>query len=205
MSAVKKIKKLIKKIPGVKPLLRYERPGFGTVYMLHRVCPHNPQALYPNENLKVSPEFLEKFILKKQKKYDFISLDSLADMLTSETGRTNEQTNKRTKPFICFTLDDGYKDNFEYAVPIFEKYKVPYAVYVTACFPDKTAFLWWFILDTIIQKNACIELSNGKRFPAKNKDEKEKAFLDIRVLLLSNSQKNFIHFCRIIQPISVLI
>ena len=110
MSALKKIKKLIKKIPGVKPLLRYERPGFGTVYMLHRVCPHNPQALYPNENLKVSPEFLEKFIIKKQKKYDFISLDSLADMLTSETGRTNEQTNKRTKPFICFTLDDGYKD-----------------------------------------------------------------------------------------------
>ena len=191
MCAVKKIKKLIKKIPGVKPLLRYERPGFGTVYMLHRVCPHNPQALYPNENLKASPEFLEKFILKKQKKYDFISLDSLADMLTSETERTNEQTNKRTKPFICFTLDDGYKDNFEYAVPIFEKYKVPYAVYVTTCFPDKTAFLWWFILDTIIQKNACIELSNGKRFPAKNKDEKEKAFLDIRVLLLSNSQKEF--------------
>lgn len=183
MSVVKKIKKLIKKIPGVKPLLRYERPGFGTVYMLHRVCPHKPQALYPNENLKVSPEFLEKFIIKKQKKYDFISLDSLADMLTSETGRT--------KPFICFTLDDGYKDNFEYAVPIFEKYKVPYAVYVTTCFPDKTAFLWWFILDTIIQKNACIELSNGKRFPAKNKDEKEKAFLDIRVLLLSNSQKEF--------------
>ena len=96
MSVVKKIKKLIKKIPGVKPLLRYERPGFGTVYMLHRVCPHKPQALYPNENLKVSPEFLEKFIIKKQKKYDFISLDSLADMLTSQTGRTNEQTNKRT-------------------------------------------------------------------------------------------------------------
>ena len=191
MTALQKIKKLIKKIPGVKPLLRYEKPGFGTVYMLHRVCPHNPKALYPNENLKVSPEFLEKFIIKKQKKYDFISLDTLANRLTSAGGRTTEQTNRRAKPFICFTLDDGYKDNFEYAVPIFEKYNVPYAVYVTACFPDKTAFLWWFILDTIIQKNSYIELSNGKRFPAKNKDEKEKAFLDIRTLLLSNSQKEF--------------
>lgn len=191
MSALKKIKKLIKKIPGVKPLLRlryllrYERPGFGTVYMLHRVCPHNPKALHPNENLKISPEFLEKFIIKKQKKYDFISLDALADRLTAE------QTNRRVKPFICFTLDDGYKDNFEYAVPIFEKYNVPYAVYVTACFPNKTAFLWWFVLDTIIQKNAYIELSNGKKFSAQNKDEKEKAFLDIRAFLLSNSQKEF--------------
>ena len=91
MTALQKIKKLIKKIPGVKPLLHYERPGFGTVYMLHRVCPHDPNALYPNENLKISPDFLEKFILKKQKKYDFISLDSLADRLTSAGGRTTEQ------------------------------------------------------------------------------------------------------------------
>ena len=183
MKISKKIKKLIKKIPGVKPLLRYERPGFGTVYMLHRVCPHNPKALYPNENLKVSPEFLEKFITKKQKKYDFISLDCLAEIIHSGI--------KPKRPFICFTLDDGYKDNLDYAAPIFEKYKVPYTVYVTTCFPDKTAFLWWFMLEDIIVNNPSIKLSNGITFSAKNEDEKEETFLAIRSVLLENSKTDF--------------
>ena len=189
MNTVQKIKKLIKKIPGVKRLLHlrylllYEKPGFGTVYMLHRVCPHNPKALHPNEILKISPEFLEKFIIKEQKKYDFISLDCLAEIIHSGI--------KPERPFICFTLDDGYKDNLEYAAPIFENYKVPYAIYVTTCFPDKTAFLWWFILEDIIIKNSSIKLSNGTVFSAKNKEQKEEAFLDIRAFLLSNSQKEF--------------
>lgn len=183
MKISKKIKKIIKKIPGVKPLLRYERPGFGTVYMLHRVCPHNPAGLYPNENLKVSPEFLERFIIKKQKKYDFISLDSLAALIHSGI--------KPERPFICFTLDDGYKDNLEYAAPIFEKYNVPYAIYVTTCFPNRTAFLWWFILEDIIVNNSSIKLANGLLFSAKNKDEKEEAFLGIRRVLLENSQTDF--------------
>lgn len=183
MTALKKIKKLIKKIPGVKPLLRYERPGFGTVYMLHRVCPHNPKALYPNENLKVSPEFLEKFIIKKQKKYDFISLDCLAEIIHSGI--------KPKRPFICFTLDDGYKDNLDYAAPLFEKYKIPYTIYLTTCFPDKIAFLWWFILEDIIVNNPSIKLSNGTVFSAKNKDEKEEAFLAVRSVLLENSKTDF--------------
>lgn len=183
MTALKKMKRLIKKIPGVKPLLRYERPGFGTVYMLHRVCPHNPKALYPNENLKVSPEFLEKFIIKKQKKYDFISLDCLAEIIHSGI--------KPKRPFICFTLDDGYKDNLDYAAPLFEKYKIPYTIYVTTCFPDKIAFLWWFMLEDIIVNNPSIKLSNGTVFSAKNKDEKEEVFLAVRSVLLENSKTDF--------------
>ena len=183
MKISKKVKKIIKKIPGVKPLLRYERPGCGTVYMLHRVCPHNLVGLYPNENLKVSHEFLERFIIKKRKRYDFISLDSLAEIIHSGI--------KPKRPFICFTLDDGYKDNLEYAAPIFEKHKVPYAIYVTTCFPDRTAFLWWFILEDIILNNSSIKLSNGTIFSAKNKDEEEETFLAVRTVLLENSKADF--------------
>ena len=183
MKISKKVKKIIKRIPGVKPLLRYERPGCGTVYMLHRVCPHNPAGLYPNENLKVSPEFLERFIIKKRKKYDFISLDSLTEIINSGI--------KPKRPFICFTLDDGYKDNLKYAASIFEKHKVPYAIYVTACFPNRTAFLWWFILEDIILNNSSIKLSNGTTFSAKNKDEKEETFLAVRTVLLENSKTDF--------------
>lgn len=183
MTILQKIKRLIKRIPGVKPLLRYERPGYGIVYMLHRVCPHNPEGLYPNENLKIAPEFLERLIIKKQTKYDFISLDSLAEIIHSGI--------KPERPFICFTLDDGYKDNLKYAVPIFEKYKVPYTIYVTTCFPDQKAFLWWLTLEKIIQNNSNIKLSNGKIFSAKNKDEKEEAFIAIRSVLLENTQKEF--------------
>ncbi|MBX0312365.1 MAG: hypothetical protein JHC31_11445, partial [Sulfurihydrogenibium sp.] len=52
--------------------------GIGAILMLHRVAPFEKDRLSPNENMKVSPEFLETFIeLSRKKGYTFISLDEL--------------------------------------------------------------------------------------------------------------------------------
>ena len=45
--------------------------------------------------------------------------------------------------FVCFTFDDGYRDNLQYALPILKKYDAPFALYIPTSFPDRPGELWW--------------------------------------------------------------
>jgi len=150
-----------------------------TIFMLHRVYPLKKKNLSPNENLKISPMSLENFILELQTKgYEFISLDRLYEIL---------QNGEKVKKKIVFTLDDGYRDNFIHAYPLFKKYKVPFTIYITTAFPDRKAVLWWYTLEELLLENDQIDLSNGLTFKCSTKNEKEFAFRKIREQILSRS------------------
>lgn len=153
----------------------------GTIYMLHRVDVQNNNKLFSNENMKVSPEVLQKFInFLKSKNVDFIAFKDLPDYLAMS----------RKKNFVVFTLDDGYKDNFTNAYPVFKKSNVPFTIFLASDFPDKKAILWWYVLEDLILTNESLTLSNGITYFCKNKEEKEKAFLDIRLEILALDQTN---------------
>ena len=115
--------------------------AIGVVFMLHHICEKDPMRIPTNEDLKVSPSFLEKIILKYKKGgFDFVSLDRLYEIATGG--------DIPSKPFVVFTIDDGYLDNYTNALPIFEKYNVPFAIFVATDFVDKRAILWWDSIDT---------------------------------------------------------
>lgn len=131
------------------PVMRlYYKYKFGTkgiVYMLHRVGDLDKNGIPINENMKVSPQCLEKIIVSYRKQgFDFLSVDELYQVLIKEK--------PQHKPFVVFTLDDGYVDNYTKAYPIFKKHQVPFCVYVTTGFPDSKVFLWWYALEDYIQQ-----------------------------------------------------
>ncbi|GHV43971.1 hypothetical protein AGMMS49546_27110 [Spirochaetia bacterium] len=134
--------------------------------------------------MKVSPEFLKKFLNEKNKLYEFISLDDFFVL--------SHSSQKLKKKFIIMTFDDGYRDNYEYALPIFDEMHIPFTVYITNSFPDKTAFLWWYVLEDILQQNEQIILANRERFDCRTKEEKEKIFLYLRQLVLGLNQESLI-------------
>jgi len=172
-----KIINLISSIPFINNYFS----GIATIFMLHRVAPFEKDKLFPNENMKISPEFLEKFIIVlKNKGYSFISLDELYEIL---------QKQKKVKKCIVFTLDDGYKDNYEIAYPIFKSYNVPFTIYLTTSFPNKNALLWWYGLEKLIIENEKI-IIRDKVFNCKTYEEKNKTFLEIREIILKLNQKN---------------
>lgn len=162
------------------------KDAIGVVFMLHRVCERINGHLPNNEHLKVSPDFLEKVIIKYQKAgFSFLSLDQLFDVLSG--------SRRPDKPFVCFTMDDGYLDNYENAYPIFKKYTIPFAIFVATDFPDKKAILWWYVIEELILKSSEIHLSDGSKYICKTFQEKWDTFRYIREKVLLLNQTNLVN------------
>ena len=113
-------------------------PELGVVLMLHRVV-DSRSRIAANRELEITADFLEQTILEyRQKGYAFVNLDEVANII--EKGNTKHK-------FVCFTFDDGYRDNYEIAYPIFKKYNIPFTIYVTTDFYEQKALLWWYMLE----------------------------------------------------------
>ena len=61
----------------------------GQIYMLHRVCPFENGKLSCNENMKVSPEYLERFIIDRIAKFEFLNLDQLLSVIKKNINQLN--------------------------------------------------------------------------------------------------------------------
>ena len=143
-------------------------PAKGEVVMLHRVTGHGSK-LEHNCQFEITPQALERMILDYQSKdYLFVSIDAVVSMLKNR--------HFPEKQFVCFTLDDGYKDNLLEAAPIFRKYNVPYCIYVAASFVARDVALWWYILEDIIMENEQLLLADGRDLSCFTMAEKNRAF-----------------------------
>ena len=180
---------LEKKYPLINPYLRKkakEEGALGVVLMLHRVAKYDKTRLVPNEDLKVSPAFLQKAIDKYRKAgFAFLSLDEVYDVITEKV--------KIDKPFVAFTLDDGYLDNYTTAYPIFKQNNVPFCIFVATDFPDKKAILWWITIEDLILTNEKIVLSDGSIYICKTYQQKWDAFRLIRKKILKLDQKKLLN------------
>ena len=167
---------LIKKT-GIHKLFKPFFGGVGHALMFHRV--NNEDKKLITNGLQVSEEYLEQVITYFiDKKIDIVSLDEMYERITS---------NKKTRQFITFTFDDGYLDNFTHALPIFEKYNVPFSVFVTPGYIDGTAFLWWYLIEEIVLKRNSINFSFKNKlhnFKTETEEEKRIAFAGLKTLIL---------------------
>lgn len=179
---------LKKRYPMLNPRLRQKsmnEGALGVVLMLHRVADYDKSRLVPNEDLKVSPTFLQKTIDKYRKAgFVFLSLDEVYDVITEKV--------KIDKPFVSFTLDDGYIDNYTTAYPIFKKSNVPFCIFVATDFPDKRAILWWITIEDLILSNDIIQLSDGSTYTSQTYQQKWDTFRLIREKILKLDQKDLL-------------
>ncbi|MBK7627791.1 MAG: polysaccharide deacetylase family protein [Bacteroidales bacterium] len=162
----------------------------GAILTLHRVDKFDDNRLWLNEHLKITPDFLDNLILKfKKDSYAFISIDELFEILIRK---------KSIRKVISFTLDDGYRDNFENAFPVFLKYNVPFTIYLSTSIIEKKFIYWWLLLEDIILENELVELSDGVSYPCNNMIEKENSFLKIREKILKIAPLKFSEaFCNL--------
>lgn len=112
-------------------------PVKGEEWCLHRVVQQRSR-FDSNRDLEITPFYLEQQILQcKNNGYSFVSIDELLF-----SGLTLVKKNK-----INISFDDGFKDIYTNAFPIFKKYSIPFTIYLTTDFPDGKADLWWIQLE----------------------------------------------------------
>jgi peptidoglycan/xylan/chitin deacetylase (PgdA/CDA1 family) len=142
----------------------------GFVVTLHHVMPARSSAFQPNALLSVTPDFLDRFLSRfKSLGWRFVSVDEL-----TKTGEGAADPRR-----IAITLDDGYRNNLEHALPVFRRHAVPFTIYVCPGFCDRTAELWWEALERIIAATDAVAPpgeEGGEALPTRKPAEKLRAF-----------------------------
>jgi len=126
--------------PFVKPIYG----GAGVILMLHRVLPAESRPrIRVHPALEITPEALERTV-------QYFARHNYAVFSPNELFQFLSGAKKTDKRFVLFTFDDGYVDNLTYAYPIFKKHNIPFTINVSTCFPERTAVIWWYLLEDLI-------------------------------------------------------
>lgn len=166
----------------IKQLYNIINPFTGVILMLHRVV-KTRSIIDDNRKLEITPDFLEQTIKDYQSKgFYFASLDDVYQI--------QQLQKKIERPYVCFTFDDGFRDNLTLAYPIFKKYNVPFTIYVATAFPDRTVFVWWYWLENLILQCNKLHVSKNDILHLNTVREKNEVFFYIKSLIqkLPNEQ-----------------
>ena len=141
---------------GVSSLLSPVLGGVGAILMLHHVSPRQ-SGCGLNAHLCVTPDFLQRLLEGlRDDGVVFVSMDEAADRLSAGHGDEH---------FIAVTLDDGYRDNLQYAAPVFRALDVPYTIHVCPGLIDGAADLWWELLERVVDDHDAVtyETADGPK------------------------------------------
>jgi peptidoglycan/xylan/chitin deacetylase (PgdA/CDA1 family) len=138
---------------GAHYLLRPIFSGVGAIFMLHHVRPARDAEFAPNRHLEVTPDFLRAMLAHLHSRdIEIVTIDELHARLTMQNfGRR----------FACFTFDDGYRDNRDYALPVMREFNAPLTLFVASDFAEGSGLLWWIALEHVIAKADTIEVTIG--------------------------------------------
>ena len=138
---------------GAHYLLRPIFSGVGAIFMLHHVRPRRDGQFQPNRHLEVAPEFLRAMLAHlRSRGIDIVTMDEVHQRLIER---------KFSKRFACFTFDDGYRDNREFALPVMREFDTPFTLYVASDFAEGRGRLWWIALEMAIAKASSIDVKIG--------------------------------------------
>jgi peptidoglycan/xylan/chitin deacetylase (PgdA/CDA1 family) len=95
----------------------------------------------------VSPPMFEQQVLFLKKEFDVIGPDDLERVARLGRGR-----------YVLLTFDDGYRDNFDEALPILTRHGLPATFFVTTRFLDDRRMPWWDEIAWMVRSSTRSEL-----------------------------------------------
>lgn len=135
------------------PSISRSSRGRGLIFTLHHVRPDEGEPYAPNAVLSVTPTFLEEAIqVALECGLTPVPLEALPTLLADPDDH---------RSFVSFTLDDGYRNNATYAAPVFRKYNVPYTIFITEGFVERTRTMWWETVEVLTRKTESLAFDLG--------------------------------------------
>ncbi|MBV9829472.1 MAG: polysaccharide deacetylase family protein [Alphaproteobacteria bacterium] len=159
---------------GLRPIQKLLPPavrGRGVIICLHSIGERqHGNGFAPMSGFRLRPSFLDGLLRSLRKaSTPIVALRDVPAALSQPAG----------DPFVCFTFDDGYRDNWEIAWPIFRRWEAPFTVFLTTDFIDGTVPMCWSLLERCIASQDHFYLSDGERhwdWPTKAIEEKQACF-----------------------------
>jgi len=176
------------RLTGLHRLAGAATRGRGAVLMFHHVRPWRPASpgFAPNRLLEITPEFLDEvLVLARRLGFDIVAMDEALRRLAEGNGR----------PFVALTFDDGYRDTAELALPVLERHKAPFTVYVATGFAERSAGLWWLELEEAVRRADRVEIADAGlslALPTTTPREKTEAFARIYWALRGGSEERLL-------------
>ena len=124
------------------------------IFTLHHVRPERRESPFaPNAVLSIAPEFLEEAIGAA------LECELVPTHLHDLPSLLADPSDKRK--FVAFTLDDGYRNNAEFAAPIFRKFGVPYTIFISPGFVERKRTIWWETAAALASKASTFQFDFG--------------------------------------------
>lgn len=159
----------------------------GLFICLHRVIPQTKMSRF-NPYLEITPEYLD-VCLRYFQDHDYLiaSLDDVYAIVAEGRGDGRK--------FVCFTLDDGYMDNYTYAYPEFKKHNAPFSVAITTGYQDGLAVNWWYLLEELlmdVQQLSVVDGDQRMELDCSGMARKYQSYLAVLARGLSGNNYRFI-------------
>lgn len=149
--------------------------GIGSILMFHRVRADEAPEFAPNHGLTVSTAFLGRIIdLLRERGYDLVTMAEAARRIAA---------GDESRKFVNLSFDDGYRDTYELAFPLFAAKQAPMTLYVTTGFLDREHVPWWEALEHLLRtrNRIIVPFPEGLRaVETRTVAQKERAFDAIR-------------------------
>ena len=128
--------------------------GRGVVFTMHHVKPEGAtDRSDPNAILSITPQTLEMAIeAALEAGLVPVHLHDLPRLL-SEQGSTRK--------YVAFTLDDGYRNNADFAAPVFARYSIPYTIFITTGFVERKRSMWWRTIAALVTEADSFQFDFG--------------------------------------------
>jgi peptidoglycan/xylan/chitin deacetylase (PgdA/CDA1 family) len=119
-----------------------QRPGL-TVLTYHRIAEPGRGPFY-DPVISATPEAFRAQLAWFHDHLRLVTLDEVIDQLgTGSPWR---------EPVMLLTFDDGYRDNFELAVPLLREWNAPAAFFIPTAFLETPSLPWWDYVAYVIKQ-----------------------------------------------------
>ncbi len=149
MNALKAIAKraVVHAIARTAPLTwRWRSSGSLLVLMYHRVLPvDSPVRSIEQPGMYVSPETLGLHITELKRRFELVHLQ--------EWLRRAKHGSPLPRLACALTFDDGWRDNYEFALPVLAKHGAPATIFLVSSFIGTTYGFWPNRLMSLLQKS----------------------------------------------------
>lgn len=149
MSALKTIAKraVVSTIARTAPLTwRWRKRGSLVVLMYHRVLPKSSlERKTEQPGMYVSPETLDLHLNELKRRFELVPLD--------EWVQRAKRGAALPRLACAITFDDGWRDNYDFALPVLAKHGAPATIFLVSTYIGMTYRFWPNRLMSLLQKS----------------------------------------------------